>query len=215
MIELEVLLARLARVPNPVLADRLLASALAASPCLLGPAQQALDRLRGDAGTARDVEHVQGGWWRVGGELMRVTEAAGATDAQGVPDAPPRARLHLAGLQGVHPLWVDPTIHVPAPLLGVAWEAAHVAPLAIARPGRLTVGPYVLGFGPGDGGRTVRGVQLHGAGPPVGGTVVEVAPGEPLEILAHELVHAMGSTCEAQAARLGGLLARAVARAGR
>lgn len=188
-VDLEDLLARLARLPSPVLADRLLARTLAAQPCLLGPAQQALDRLRGHAGAARNVEHLQGGWWRVAGGLERVTEAA-AGDV-------PRARAHLAGLAGAPgPLWIDPPVHVPAALLRVAWEAARITPLAIARPGRLVVGAYAFGLdlhGPDVGGRTLTEVELHGAGPPVVGTLVEVDWGEPAATLAHELGHAAGA----------------------
>jgi hypothetical protein len=202
VIELEELLARLAREPSPVMADRLLAQVLATSPSLLGPAQQALDRLRGDAGKARDVEHLQGGWWRVQGGLQRIQEATSAPQAPG-------PRVLLAGMAGAPgPLWIDPAVPVPAPLLQVAWEAAQLAPLAISRPGRLRVGPYILDLGDGVGGRTVREVELYGVGaPPVLGTLVEVGWGEPAETLGHELVHAMGGTDEQQAARLGALMA--------
>jgi hypothetical protein len=203
---IEEVLATLAQVDDPALADVVLVELLFDSPTLLEAAQWALDQLR-DHGHPRQVEHLDGGWWRIDGGLERVTEAAGQP---GVPV--PHARLHLHGLAGARPLWIHPSLTMPSGLLAVAWEAAQVAPLAIARPGRLAVGPYILDLGPGVGGRTAHQVELHGGGPPVLGTTVEVAWGEPPETFCHELVHALGSTSEAEAGRLGALLARSAGR---
>jgi hypothetical protein len=209
VIELEALLARLAREPSPVTADRLLAQALGSS-CLLGPAQQALDRLRGDAGKARDVEHLQGGWWRIGGELVRVTEAL-----QGQPLH--RPLVLLAGCAGgAGPLWVDPRLPVPAPLLRVAWEATSRGPLALCLPGRvhLAGGVYRLSVRPRQLGRTLEGVQLiDPTGQPAGiGTVVEVGDPDDLQTLSHELGHVLGAISEDEAHRIGALLTRMAAR---
>ena len=81
-------------------------------------------------------------------------------------------------------------------MLRVAWEAARIRPLAVTRPGRLVIGAYTFGLdlhGPDVGGRTARDVELHGGGPAVVGTLVEVAWGEPVETVVHELCHACGA----------------------
>jgi hypothetical protein len=209
MTTIEDVLQVLAQVDDPALADLVLVELLFDQPALLRPAQQVLERLR-DRGHPRNVEHLAGGWWRVGDGLQRITEAASQIR--------PASRLWVllegcAGAPG--PLWIDPGLHVPAPLLLVAAQAAHAAPLALLRPGRvhLTSGVYQLARNPRQLGRTLEPVQfISPTGQPAGvGTVVEVGDPDDLATLTHELAHAHGVVDELEAGRVGGLLARAVA----
>jgi hypothetical protein len=118
-------------------------------------------------------------------------------------------RLDVATLARDRDLWMDRELAaaVPLVLLGVAVEcAAEHGPLAITRPGRLELlgAPWPLGLAYG---RTVRSVQLHDTGRPLGiGTVVEVDQRDPAITLAHELLHVKGIVDHLEAERLGGML---------